>query len=41
MDLVANDKARGLETPIWDKYKKLLKDSEGMEVWRYDRRDVG
>lgn len=32
MDLVPDDKARGLKTPIWDNYKKLMNDSEGKEV---------
>ena len=32
MDMVPNDKARGLKTPIWDEYKKLMNDSEGKEV---------
>lgn len=32
MDLVPNDKTRGLNTPIWDEYKRLMNDSEGKEV---------
>ena len=32
MDLVPDDKARGLKTPIWDEYKKLLDNSEGKKV---------
>jgi len=32
MDLVPNDKAKGLKTPVWDEYKKLLNDAEGKEV---------
>ena len=34
MDLVPNDKARGLKTPVWDEYKKLMKAAEGKEVMR-------
>ena len=32
MDLVPDDKSRGLKTPIWGEYKKLMNDSEGKEV---------
>ena len=32
MEMVPDDKARGLKTPIWDDYKKLMNDSEGKEV---------
>jgi len=32
MDLVAGDKVKGLNTPIWDIYKKLMNDAEGKEV---------
>lgn len=32
MDLVPSDKSKGLKTPIWDDYKKLMNDSEGTEV---------
>lgn len=32
MDLVPNDKAKGLKTPVWDEYKKIVKAEEGIEV---------
>lgn len=32
MDLVPGDKAKGLKTPVWDVYKKLMNDAEGKEV---------
>ncbi|XP_065882697.1 fucose mutarotase-like [Dysidea avara] len=32
MDLVPNDKARGLKTPVWDEYKKLMNAAEGKEI---------
>ena len=32
MDPVPNDKAKGLKTPIWDDYKKIVNESEGKEI---------
>lgn len=32
MDLVPEDKQRGLKTPIWDEYKAIIKEAEGKEV---------
>lgn len=32
MDLVDDDKARGLETPVWSTYKKYINEAEGKEV---------
>lgn len=32
MDPVANDKARGLKTPIWEEYKKLVDEAEGKKI---------
>lgn len=32
MDPVPNDKARGLKTPIWEEYKKIVNDSEGTSI---------
>ena len=32
MDPVLNDKAKGLKTPIWDDYKKIVNESEGKEI---------
>lgn len=32
MDLVPNDKAKGLKTPVWDEYKQVIKAEEGIEV---------
>jgi len=32
MDLVPSDKESGLKTPVWDEYRKILKESEGKEV---------
>lgn len=32
MDLVPEDKQRGLKTPIWDEYKEIIKEAEGKEV---------
>ena len=32
MDLVPDDKARGLKAPIWDEYKKIINTEEGKEV---------
>ena len=36
MDLVPNDKERGLKTPVWDEYKLIVNRAEGHEViWGY------
>ena len=32
MDLVPGDKAKGLKTPVWDEYRKIIKEAEGKEV---------
>ena len=32
MDLVPSDKARGLQTPVWAEYKKIVNAAEGKEV---------
>ena len=32
MDLVPDDKARGLKTPVWDEYKRIINQAEGKEV---------
>ena len=32
MDLVPNDKARGLKTPVWDEYKIIINKAEGKSV---------
>ena len=32
MDLVPDDKVRGLKTPVWDEYKKIINDAEGKQV---------
>ena len=32
MDLVPDDKTRGLKTPVWDEYKKIVNESEGKQV---------
>lgn len=32
MDLVPNDKERGLKTPVWDEYKLIVNRAEGHEV---------
>ena len=32
MDLVPDDKARGLKTPVWDEYKKIINDAEGKQI---------
>ena len=32
MDLVPDDKARGLTTPIWEEYKKIVNNAEEREV---------
>ena len=32
MDLVPDDKARDLKTPVWDEYKRIVNEAEGKEV---------
>ena len=32
MDLVPDDKARGLKTPVWNEYKTIVNHAEGKEV---------
>lgn len=32
MELVQSDKARGLETPVWTEYQKLINEAESKEV---------
>ena len=32
MEMVPGDKAKGLETPIWEEYKKIVNDAEKKEV---------
>lgn len=32
MEVVPDDKAKGLKTPVWDEYKKIVNDSEKCEV---------
>lgn len=32
MDLVPEDKKRGLKTPVWDEYKAIINAAEGREV---------
>ncbi len=32
MDLVPDDKKRGLQTPIWGEYKKIVNAAEGKDV---------
>jgi len=32
MDLVPEDKARGLKTPVWDEYKRIINEAEGKQV---------
>ena len=32
MEMVPDDKAKGLETPIWEEYKKIVNDAEKKEV---------
>lgn len=32
MDLVPDDKKRGLKTPVWEEYKHIITDAEGKEV---------
>lgn len=32
MDLVPDDKKRGLETPVWEEYKTIINEAEGKVV---------
>ena len=32
MDLVPEDKVRGLKTPVWDEYKRIINEAEGKQV---------
>ena len=32
MDLVPDDKAKGLKTPVWDEYRKIVNQAEGKLV---------
>ena len=32
MDLVPDDKKRGLRTPVWEEYKQIITEAEGKEV---------
>jgi L-fucose mutarotase len=32
MDLVPDDKKRGLKTPVWDEYKSIINSAEGKVV---------
>ena len=32
MELVADDRKRGLKTPVWDEYKAIINEAEGREV---------
>ena len=32
MQPVANDIAKGLKTPIWDEYKKIVNEAEGKKI---------
>ena len=32
MEMVPDDKAKGMKTPIWDEYKKIVNDAEKKEV---------
>lgn len=32
MEVVPDDKAKGLQTPIWEEYKKIVNDAEKKEV---------
>ncbi|PIK38147.1 putative fucose mutarotase isoform X2 [Apostichopus japonicus] len=32
MELVQSDKARGLETPVWTEYQKLINEAESKEI---------
>ena len=36
MDLVPDDKKRGLETPVWAKYKEIVNAAEGKQVKTID-----
>lgn len=32
MEMVPDDKAKGMKTPIWEEYKKIVNDAEKQEV---------
>ena len=32
MEMVPDDKAKGMKTPIWEEYKKIVNDAEKKEV---------
>lgn len=32
MDLVEDDKKKGLKTPVWNEYKTIVNEAEGKEV---------
>ena len=34
MDLVPDDKKKGLKTPVWDEYKAIINESENRQVIR-------
>ena len=36
MEVVPDDKAKGLKTPVWDEYKKIVNAAEQKEVSYYD-----
>lgn len=33
MEMVPDDKAKGMQTPIWEEYKKIVNDAEKKEVY--------
>ena len=35
MEVVPDDKAKGLKTPVWDEYKKIVNAAEQKEVSYY------
>lgn len=35
MDLVPNDKQRGLKTPVWEEYKAIINAAEGKVVGHF------
>ena len=37
MDPVQSDKDNNIHIPVWDKYKEILKSSEGPNVGQLDR----
>lgn len=32
MEMVPDDKAKGLKTPVWDEYKKIVNEAENKQV---------